>query len=432
MSRHSVFSACSVGVLMAALGCADDGAAGPSSPPPASLLDTAAIEAPPPAAKVNAVDLLLVVDNSGSMASEQERLGARIAHLAEVLTTGDRMHGTPPGDPADATRYFPPVASLHVGVVSTNMGGLDSPLGGPAIESCDGLGDDGVLQQSTRVAEEGVIASTEREFEGYITGDVVLAPDPSCTLGELSPYQAFVAGSTPVADFAQRVRCAARLGVRGCPFEQPLEAMWKALAPSQGTGELHTFLDGTRGHGDTLHAGFLREEALLAVVLVTDEEDCSITQQGKALFDVERGGESEARFGSALNLRCGRNAHDATLVRPIERYVDGLKSLKPGHPERVVFAAIAGIPQTLGPGLGLDEVLALPQMQFQEEGNTELPAPSCLRQDPGTGRIDKAAPPRRLLEVAKAFGDNAVVHSICADDYTPALDGVIECLAAQM
>jgi hypothetical protein len=40
-------------------------------------------------------------------------------------------------------------------------------------------------------------------------------------------------------------------------------------------------------------------------------------------------------------------------------------------------------------------------------------------------RVDEAYPPRRFLQVAKALGDRAVLHSICADSYAPAIDSVV-------
>src|SRR5689334_20015490 len=62
------------------------------------------------------VDLLLMVDNSGSMQSEQAALQAQLPNMAEVLLTGD-LDG-------DNTPDFPAVESLRVGVVTSDMGVL--------------------------------------------------------------------------------------------------------------------------------------------------------------------------------------------------------------------------------------------------------------------------------------------------------------------
>jgi hypothetical protein len=52
-------------------------------------------------------------------------------------------------------------------------------------------------------------------------------------------------------------------------------------------------------------------------------------------------------------------------------------------------------------------------------------APSCSRTDQFGERAD-AYPPRRIVEVAKAMGENATVQSICQDDFGPAMDGIIQ------
>ena len=142
-------------------------------------------------------------------------------------------------------------------------------------------------------------------------------------------------------------------------------------------------------------------------------------------------------YGREINMRCGRYGDANQLVWPARRYVDGLKALKPSHPERIVFAAIVGIPLGLPANLTLDELLARPEMQFQGDPATQnsLPLPSCTRPSSDATRperMDKAYPARRFVEVAKGFGENAVLHSICADSYAPALRTVVDRIATMM
>jgi hypothetical protein len=88
------------------------------------------------------------------------------------------------------------------------------------------------------------------------------------------------------SDLASAVACIGALGTSGCGFEQQLEVALKAVTPSAAAlwtregyvpprfiserGEL----SGVTGQGDRANAGFLRAGSVLAVVLVTDEEDC--------------------------------------------------------------------------------------------------------------------------------------------------------------
>ena len=72
---------------------------------------------------------------------------------------------------------------------------------------------------------------------------------------------------------------------------------------------------------------------------------------------------------------------------------------------------------------------------LEKPQNTQIPAianlgPSCSRIDSNGERAD-AYPPRRMVEVAKGIGENAIVQSICQDDFGPAMDGIIELTASR-
>ena len=64
---------------------------------------------------IDKVDMLFMVDNSNSMHEEQAALRTQFAHLIEVLTTGDRN--------GDGKADFPPAKDVHLGVVTSDMGG---------------------------------------------------------------------------------------------------------------------------------------------------------------------------------------------------------------------------------------------------------------------------------------------------------------------
>jgi hypothetical protein len=326
------------------------------------------------------------------------------------------------------------VKQLHLGVVTSNAGGLDQPPGSQAgVLSCAGLGDDGKLQTSVEVALNGVIAGS-KEFDGYMAGEVVIPADPDCDIGEQPRYQTYEAGGklTP-AEIAAKFSCVARLGVKGCSFEQQLESTWKALAPSDGDGpaENYKFLNDSSGQGDGYNKGFLRDDAILAIIMVSDEEDCSITDEGKGLF--LQNADADAKFGKNINMRCGEaNGRDDVdeYIHPTSRYVSGFKSLKPDNPDRVLFAAIVGIPLDTK-GKSPEEILEMPEMQFAENPlKVGFPRTSCTGM---TGTVvEDALPGRRFMQVASALGANAVVYSICEPDYAPALDTLIGKIASKL
>lgn len=325
--------------------------------------------------RVEKVDVLFMVDNSNSMTEEQMSLAVQLPHVARVLATGDRNE--------DGVEDFPPVRDLHLGVVTSDMGNLGFPV--PTCTTT--FGDDGILVTRGNTALTGCMAT-------------------------YAPYLAF----TPPGDavrFGNDFACVARVGTGGCGFEQQLESVLKALTPS--TSPI-TFAMGTTGHADRENAGFVRSDSVLAAILLTDEEDCSV-------LDADLVNPSSTTYTGDLNLRCFQYP---SAVHPISRFVDGFRALRP-DPDLFVFAAITGVPTDLVSDpthLDYDAVLADERMQeVVDTGGTRL-RPSC--DVPGRGL---AFPPRRLVTLARELGHNSMVQSICQEDYGPALDAIIGKLA---
>ena len=206
------------GLLIA--GCADDD---PGLPRDAGMDADDGLEATTimPATLNRDLDLLFVIDNSGSMAEEQVALTQRFGRLTSSL---NRVAGGLP--------------DLHLGVISTNVG-----TGGVAIGGCSSAtrprGDDGNLLTNQCAALSGSFISDLKNPDG----------------SRVANY---------TGDLESLFTCMARLGATGCGFEQPLEAMFRALQPGK-------------------NPGFLRPSARLAVVILSDEDDCS-AKPGGALF----------------------------------------------------------------------------------------------------------------------------------------------------
>jgi hypothetical protein len=326
------------------------------------------------------VDLLFVIDNSGSMGEEQASLATSFNAFISVLESLES--GLP---------------SLHLGVVSSNVG-----AGGQPISACIGDGDNGRLQNSPRTP----ICSPP---SGYFISDVV---DPSGD--RIQNY---------TGSLAESFACIARLGVNGCGFEQHMEAMRRAL-------------DGRNPE----NAGFLRTDAHLVVVFLADEDDCSATSG--AVFDPSQNSISDP-LGPRTSFRCAEfgilcdgspiGRAPASLDPPGEPlecepqgetdpaalapaylwhprvYANFLKRLKPDHPTYVTVAAIVG---------DADPVA----IRLDEDGNPDL-APSCLS---GAGEADPGVRFHWLLD---QFPNRSVLRSICDTDLSGALGDVAHQIA---
>lgn len=201
------------------------------------------------------VDLLFVIDNSGSMGQEQANL---IANFPMFITVLD----------ASGLDY-------RVAVTTTARDyhyNMTLPIGGSIAQST-GAGDDG------RMLQPASCAMTKRWIDK----------------GDPTPAQTF--------------SCVANVGTGGNSDEMPLGAMRDAFEDRMM---------------DNTNAGFRRSDALLGVVFLTDEEDCS--------------------YESSVNLGFGQSLCDAQM-EPATNYVNFLDAYT-GHRSRWAAAAIAG----MGPG----------------------------------------------------------------------------------
>lgn len=345
---------------------------------------------------VDKVDLLFVVDNSGSMLEEQNALAANFPRMVRALASGDRD-----GNPATTDDAFPAVKDLHVGVVTTDLGTANTAYTGCTLPL---FGEDGVLRSRSSGGEG--CAATYPAFLSFVPN---AAGNDTAT------------GKTP-GEFAADFACVAKVGINGCGFEQQLEAALKALTPS--TSPLRFYRD-TLGQGDRANAGFLRQDSLIAVVVVTDEEDSSFADP----VIVDRSNPAVDAIHPDL-----RAMAFPQLLHPVQRYIDGFKALRPNRDNLVVFAAITGIPLDLVPGDGqvpnYNAILADNDLQYTVRETQDGLLPSCVNpSDPERG---KAVPPRRIIEVARGFGTNATLQSICQDDFTPALDAIVRLLADKL
>lgn len=303
------------------------------------------------------IDVLLVIDDSATMGEEQAALAAEVPRIVRALATGD-IDG-------DGAPEFWPADGVRLGVVSTDMGS-----GGFTAPGCDApdFGDDGILQTSPACEE------AYPSFLEWRGADIdAIAPDAGCL---------------------------AALGTGGCTIRQPLEAALKALAPARSG---ISFAMGTTGHGDGANWDFAQGGARLAIILLTNADDCSAADP--SLFDP-----ASTFYESEPTLRCV--AHPEAL-HAVQRYVDGAMAIR--HIELTFFEAIVGVPPDLvadPAAIDYEAVLSDPRMQITLEPSDPAGiAPSCEAAGRGA-----AYPPRRIVQLARdleaGFG-NALVQSIC-------------------
>lgn len=313
------------------------------------------------------LDLLFVIDDSPSMIDKQVALDrafpALMAKLAEI-----------PGGTPD----------LHLGVISTDMGtkgsGVMSP--GPAIGQignggCASTGKGGALLTQNAAVTDAFV-KLGRDNSKNFTG----------TLPEVFSAMA-------------------RLGAGGCGFEQPLAATRAAL------------------DGHAANVGFLRESANLAVVILSDEDDCSA--KDPALF-----GPETAELGPLQSFRCFRfgvecaeetgivgaktacRARQAsTLVDDIAPYRDFLVGLKGGDARKVMLGAIVGDPAP---------VVVEPRTPPGGGSAQTALAHSCTYDT--TAGTAVADPPVRIEALIKSFPGPASMVSVCNNELAPAVDAI--------
>jgi len=409
--------------LAAIYGCDD------KAPPPSlgQENDFASWETVPTDVQPNPrLDLIFVIDNSLATADAQIKL----------QTTGiPRM--------LDALRDFPGgLPDLHVGVTTTDLG--SSPYNVPGCETPGG--DAGRFLKgpnNTCLTPETQPYIVDVEPRGCtiektpIPGEATVCPTHDCTQANCDP-EAFTdlgmepsepAGlilhldeggcprcrNTGETGTAESLQCIVSPGTSGCGFEQPLEALKLAL-----TG------------GYPAHERFLRPDASLAVLFLIDEDDCSVNDP--LFFDPT--GDPNSELGVQTSFRCTefgvvcdepwdrtptlcqdlyhncrpREAGDPdSRLHPIPGYTNLISQLM--DPERFITAAIAG-PYSGELTVGCD-----PNRNATLMNSCGVPA-------------DGANPAVRLQAFVQQFHawpvqDQWPFHSICENDFSPALAGLV-------
>jgi len=235
---------------------------------------------------VDKIDILLAIDDSASMGDKQKFLAKAIPNLMSRLVAPNCVDkdGTPTGkqaivDSAAPTGRcdvgkpaFAPITDIHVGVITSSMGAFGS---------------------STKCGSSGV----ERNLRGHLMNDDRMAgirhedagflayfPDsPSNSVKRSAPgFVPPAAAYTSANDLQAAVGAlVANVGETGCGAEAQLEAVYRFLAQPDPWDSVT--VEGNQAKYVGLdrqilaqRKAFLRPDSLVAVLLLTDENDSAM------------------------------------------------------------------------------------------------------------------------------------------------------------
>ncbi|HEY5449334.1 MAG TPA: vWA domain-containing protein [Polyangia bacterium] len=334
------------------------------------------------------LDVLFMVDNSSSMRLQQANLTTNFPMFMDALKA------LPGGLP-----------NIHVAVISADMGGGTGDIAG-----CDSTGgDNGIFQYTAR---------------------------GTCTATNLQAGHTYISNVGGVANYTGDISnvftCIATLGEQGCGFEHQFASVLRALGADGKPAPLE-------------NQGFLRPDALLAIVMLTNEDDCSA--RGPAnLFDATTNIRLTSALGPPANFRCNEFGHlcngvppvreapndDVTamvpqmnctsaecggMLIPVAEFVARIKALKTAPSSEILVAALAG------PSTPYTVTWKSPSTSDTSCGASSCPWPiiahSCMATD---GSF--ADPSIRVNEWVAAFGANGIASSICDANFGPTLQQI--------
>ncbi len=367
------------------------------------------------------LDILFMIDNSSSMTPLQMKMLTQDPSFMTVLA------GFPNGLP-----------NIHVAVVSSDMGAPGDQMG---TIGCTASGDSGVFRS---------------------------APRGSCTNTTLTSGATFISNVGGHANYTGALpdvfSCIAQLGSTGCGFEHQLAAVARALGADGATPPAE-------------NAGFLRPNAELAIVLLTNEDDCS-APANTTLFSMNGGTQSITNpLGPIANYRCNQFGHlcknpgsatpnalispplnpptssttppslnltecesndtSSSMLTSVGALIAGIKALKAHPDEQIVVGAIAPpkVPYTVqwlapsSPPPGTSGEL-WPQVQHSCGATGDAAVNPTATQHTTDGSFGD--PGVRIAQWVQGFGANGVVASICDADYGVAFQAIADKIQAHL
>ncbi len=413
----------------------------------------------------NDLDILVVIDNSGTMAEEQLNVSRNLPLLMEeIMDLRD----------SDGNEVQPDVNLM---VTTTDMGHpLCTPLQKPDYEPRRGA-----------PVYQGCNSRIER-FTGLDPMDPVVIEE-ACTEGcpaDVAPSDHFIHFSTlgsnvPDDDVSAALSCIGPQGIDGCAYAAPLEAMLRAIDPEACWNDPEQPACDEEAEWANATEGFLRDSSHLVIMLVTDGMDCSVGPDGYSFFtDVENsvywnvdpalgipqpspaicsnaGASCTDDDGDGIYEACA--AADGGALQPIDRYISYLDQLTEERGKEVVMLGVFGVPEVLTHqprppyepmSGGVFDLVYRDWIDAPYPAGDILPAewdagrraadeifelgsiaPGCMDVDDTGAFVGQALPPIRTREVCESLnfideqtGEEEVrccIESICDTDFSQAI-----------
>jgi hypothetical protein len=417
--RSTALACLALGAGLVAASCADRNVDVPATVRTAAVTATTADGA---VAGSGNLDVLFMIDNSSSMTAMQVKLQQQLPLFVSAL------EALPTGLP-----------NIHVAVVSSDMG---APGDSTTSIGCTAAGDQGMFQSMPR----GTCTAT--------------------TLAAGATYISNVGGTLNyTGNLSDVLSCVALLGETGCGFEHQLASVSRALGA-----------DGSPA--PTSNAGFLRPDAQLAIILLTNEDDCSApantelyslggfeqnisnplgpianyrcnayghlcvdpASSTSCLIEPPNHVPADAQTPSTtptLNLTECESADGSGLLSSVSGFVSGIRALKIDPDHQIVVGAIVApaTPYTVAwePEQGGQNTQA--GELWPEVEHSCGPAGSDDVNPLATGNPTDGSfgdPAVRITQYVKAFGDNGVVGSICDASYSSAISAIVGKIGQQL
>jgi hypothetical protein len=247
---------------------------------------------------VDKIDLLFMIDNSISMADKQAILADAVPLLVQRLITPicvrsctkqdnctpqQERDGIPTSGNANAMGQcaagggpeFNPIKDIHIGVVTSSLGSHGAAGGKYDVCTLASDDDHAHLLGDIRNTRDGAMLKPY-DANGFLKWDTT-SPAKYNPKGD-SDSAAFTAKFTDMVVSA---------GEHGCGYEASLEAWYRFLVdpepPAAIAVDPATKRAGVTGIDQTVltqRKAFLRPDSLVAVIMLSDENDCSIQDTG--------------------------------------------------------------------------------------------------------------------------------------------------------